>query len=188
MKRTLLLIFALLFLFAVEILRVYFIMPFPGSQRANTIDIAYFIGKYIWWFRLIGFVLLVPLAWHALKNARLWKKIVLTFFIFLYAGVFYLVNFMFLADKMFYQPKNKILVPVAASKVDSSKLVIGITINGQAKAYPIEIIGYHHQVQDTVGGEPVMVTYCTVCRTGRVFSPFVNGKISTLQAGWYGSF
>ena len=176
MKRTLLLIFALLFLFAVEILRVYFIMPFPGSQRANTIDIAYFIGKYIWWFRLIGFVLLVPLAWHALKNARLWKKIVLTFFIFLYAGVFYLVNFMFLADKMFYQPKNRILVPVAASKVDSSKLVIGITINGQAKAYPIEIIGYHHQVQDTVGGEPVMVTYCTVCRTGRVFSPFVNGK------------
>ena len=176
MKRTLLLIFALLFLFAVEILRVYFIMPFPGSQRANTIDIAYFIGKYIWWFRLIGFVLLIPLAWHALKNARLWKKIFLTFFIFLYAGVFYLVNFMFLADKMFYQPKNKILVPVAASKVDSSKLVIGITINGQAKAYPIEIIGYHHQVQDTVGGEPVMVTYCTVCRTGRVFSPFVNGK------------
>ena len=176
MKRTLLLIFALLFLFAVEILRVYFIMPFPGSQRANTIDIAYFIGKYIWWFRLIGFALLVPLAWHALKNARLWKKIFLTFFIFLYAGVFYLVNFMFLADKMFYQPKNKILVPVAASKVDSSKLVIGIIINGQAKAYPIEIIGYHHQVQDTVGGEPVMVTYCTVCRTGRVFSPFVNGK------------
>ena len=45
MKRTFLLTLALLFLFAVEILRVYFIMPFPGSQRANTIDIAYFINK-----------------------------------------------------------------------------------------------------------------------------------------------
>jgi hypothetical protein len=54
--------------------------------------------------------------------------------------------------------------------------VVGIYINGQAKAYPIEIIGYHHQVQDTVGGEPVLITYCSVCRTGRVFSPFVNGK------------
>ena len=33
-----------------------------------------------------------------------------------------------------------------------------------------------HQVQDTIGGKPVIVTYCTVCRTGRVFEPVVNGK------------
>ncbi len=77
---------------------------------------------------------------------------------------------------MFYQPKNKILATVTENKVDSNKLIIGVAMNGQAKAYPIEIIGYHHQVQDTVGGEPVMVTYCSVCRTGRVFSPFVKGK------------
>ena len=48
--------------------------------------------------------------------------------------------------------------------------------NGEAKAYPIQFLGYHHQVQDTVGGKPMMVTYCTVCRTGRVFEPVVNGK------------
>ena len=82
---------------------------------------------------------------------------------------------------MFYQPKNKILATVAANKVDSTKLVIGVAINGQAKAYPVEIIGYHHQVQDTVGSEPVMVTYCSVCRTGRVFSPFVNGKFEKFR-------
>jgi len=28
----------------------------------------------------------------------------------------------------------------------------------------------------TVGGKPIMVTYCTVCRTGRVFEPIVNGE------------
>ena len=176
MKRTLGLTFALLFLFAAEILRVYFIMPFPGSQKANTIDMAYFIGKYIGWLRLMGLMVLVPLAWYAFRNAKRWKKIILAFFIILYAAVFYLINFRFLADKMFYQPKNKMLVSVTDSNVDTSKLVIGISINGQAKAYPIEIIGYHHQVQDTVGGEPVMVTYCTVCRTGRVFSPMLKGK------------
>lgn len=176
MKRTVLLIFVLLFLFAAEILRVYFIMPFPGSQRSNSVQIAYFLDKYIWWLRIIGLVVLVPLLWYALRKARWWKKIVLLFFVFLYAGVFYLFNFRFLADKMFYQPQHKILATVAENKIDTSKLVIGITINGQAKAYPIEIIGYHHQVQDTVGGEPVMITYCTVCRTGRVYSPIVNGK------------
>lgn len=77
---------------------------------------------------------------------------------------------------MFLQPKNKLLTTVSENKIDSNKLIIGVEINGQAKAYPIEIIGYHHQVQDTIGGQPVMVTYCTVCRTGRVFSPLVNGK------------
>ena len=56
------------------------------------------------------------------------------------------------------------------------RLVIGVVNNGEAKAYPIRFLGYHHQVQDTVGGKPVIVTYCTVCRTGRVFEPMVNGK------------
>ena len=176
MKRTLTLIAALLFLFAIEILHVYFIMPFPGSQRANTISIAYFLNKYIWAFRILGFMLLLPYAIYAYRHAKIWKKIVLSIFIILYGIVFYLFNFRFLADKMFYQPNNKILATVAENKVDSNKLVIGIAINGQAKAYPIEIIGYHHQVQDTVGGEPVMITYCSVCRTGRVFSPFIDGK------------
>jgi len=176
MKRTLLLILAFLFLFALEILRVYFIMPFPGSQRSNTLQVAYFIGKYIWWLRLLGLLLLLPLLWRAFRSGKWWKKILLGFFILLYGGVFYLVNFKFLADKMFYQPQQKILVSATENKVDSNKLIIGVSVNGEAKAYPIEIIGYHHQVQDTIGGRPVMITYCTVCRTGRVFSPFVHGK------------
>src|SRR5450631_2294662 len=99
MKRTLLLIVALLFLFATEILRVYFIMPFPGSQQSNTIQIAYFINNYIWWLRLIGLLVLLPLLWFVLRNGKWWKKILLLFFVILYALVFYLFNFRFLADK-----------------------------------------------------------------------------------------
>jgi hypothetical protein len=176
MKRTLLLITGLLILLATEILRVYFIMPFPGSQKANTIDIAYFIGKYIWFFRIFGLILFVPAMFYVFRHSKWWKKILLGFFVLLYATIFYFLNFKFLADKMFYQPKNKILVSVAGNKIDSNKLVIGVAINGQAKAYPVEIIGYHHQVQDTVGDMAVMVTYCSVCRTGRVYSPFVNRR------------
>ena len=102
---------------------------------------------------------------YIFRNSRWWRKILLAIFVLLYGIIFYMFNFKFLADKMFYQPKNKILATVAANKVDSTKLVIGVAINGQAKAYPIEIIGYHHQVVDTVGGEPVMVTYCSVWPT-----------------------
>ena len=38
-----------------------------------------------------------------------------------------------------------------------------------------------YQVRDTVGGMPVMVSYCTVCRTGRVFSPVVDGRAENFR-------
>ena len=176
MRRSLMLVLGLLILLAAEILRVYYIMPFPGSQHDNTIRLAYFLDKYIVWFRILGLVLVIPAAFYFISHSKTWKKILLGLVLAFYAFVFYMFNFRFLADKMFYQPKNKVLVNVETNSVDTNQLVIGAVINGQAKAYPIQIIGYHHQVQDTLGGEPIMVTYCTVCRTGRVFSPFIDGK------------
>ncbi|MBK7433430.1 MAG: DUF3179 domain-containing protein [Chitinophagaceae bacterium] len=176
MKKTVLLIACFLVLFAIEIPRVYFIMPFPGSQRSNSIGIAYFLHNHIWWIRLVLLTMLVYFTWPVFMQGRVWKKIVTGLFILLYGFIFYLVNFRFLADKMFYQPRQKIFATAVSNQVDSNQLVLGITLNGESKAYPIEIIGYHHQVRDTVGGKPVMVTYCTVCRTGRVFDPVVEGK------------
>ena len=82
---------------------------------------------------------------------------------------------------MFYQPKNKLLVSAATDTTNRDHLIIGVAINNEAKAYPIEVIGYHHQVRDTIGGEPVMITYCTVCRTGRAYSPYVNGKLENFR-------
>jgi hypothetical protein len=174
--KKLLLIVGLLILFAVEILRVYFIMPFPGSQHANTIYLAYFIDRNIWYMRFIAILLITIPLYEVFTKSKSWLKILLGFILILYAGIFFLFNFKFLAEKMFYQPKNKNLVSVADNKVDLNQLVVGIAENGEAKAYPIEIIGYHHQVQDTLARKPVIVTYCTVCRTGRVYSPVINGK------------
>ncbi|MEJ0034279.1 MAG: hypothetical protein WDO15_29855 [Bacteroidota bacterium] len=45
--------FGLLGLALYEIANVYFIMPMPGSQRMNSINLAYFIYSYRWWFRII---------------------------------------------------------------------------------------------------------------------------------------
>ncbi len=171
-----LLILGMLVLFTAEILRVYFIMPFPGSQKADTINIAWFLHKNIFYIRIAALLLIVLSLFSAFSKWRKWKKAVFIFLMALYAFVFYMVNFKFLADKMFYQPKNKNMLGINNNKVPAEKLIIGVVINNEARAYPLEIIGYHHQVQDTVGGEPVMITYCTVCRTGRVFSPAINGK------------
>lgn len=126
-------------------------------------------------------LLLVYPLYELLKKSKRWKKIIALSVLGLYAIVFFFFNFRFQADKMFYQPQYKSLATTAANKIDPRKLIIGVYINGEAKAYPVQLIGYHHQVRDTVGGTPVMVTYCTVCRTGRVYSPIVHGKLETFR-------
>lgn len=178
MPKSLLLWIGLIFLFALEILRVYFIMPFPGSQHQNSVGFAYFLDRNIIWLRILGLALVIwPLIFY-LASGRVWLKIVLVVVLLIYGGVFYLFNFKFLADKMFYQPRVK---QFAMDSTDRDRLVIGVALEGAAKAYPIEIIGYHHQVRDTVGGQPILVTYCTVCRTGRVYSPFVQGRYTSFR-------
>jgi len=172
----LLLIFGLLLLFAIEILRVYFIMPFPGSQKADTIDLAYFIHRNRIWLRLLGLALVIVPLYRYLLKGKTWSKVTLSAVVIFYAVVFYFFNFRFEADKMFYQPGSIQFADASTNKISLDKLVIGVTDGDEAKAYPIQLIGYHHQVRDTFRGAPIMVTYCTVCRTGRVFSPRVNDK------------
>lgn len=178
--RNFILIIGLLLLLTFEILRVYFIMPFPGSQKANTIDFAYWLGRNIRWIRIVLLLLIALPLIYAFKNYRWWKKILLAIPVIFYGVVFYYFNFKFEADKMFYQPQHKNFSTISNSGADTV-LVIGVAINGEAKAFPIQIIGYHHQVRDTIGNTPAIITYCTVCRTGRVFSPVVNGKPETFR-------
>lgn len=164
--------FGVLGLILFEIANVYFIMPMPGSQEMNSIDLAYFLYTWRWVFRaLFGLMILIGLF-----KAQWKRKWLLLIPLALLAVVIYMANFKMAADHMFYQPNKVQMVAAADNKVDVGRLIIGITNNGEAKAYPIQFLGYHHQVQDTVGGQPVIVTYCTVCRTGRVYAPVVNGK------------
>jgi hypothetical protein len=155
-----------------EFANVYFIMPMPGSQRMNSIDFAYFLYHSRWKIRIFLALIIVI----GLVNATWKRNWVPVIPIALLLVVVYLANFKLAADHMFYQPKKLLLVSAAENQVDSGRLVIGVEMNGQSKAYPIRFLGFHHQVQDTIGGKPVMVTYCTVCRTGRVYEPIVNGK------------
>ncbi len=155
-----------------EIANVYFIMPMPGSQQMNSIDLAYFLHKWRWMFR----GLFAAMIFIGLFRTQWKRKWLLIFPIAIAGVVIYTANFVMAADHMFYQPKNKLLVGASENKVDSNRLVLGLTYNGEAKAYPIQFLGYHHQVQDTIAGKPLIITYCTVCRTGRVYEPIVNGK------------
>ena len=176
MNKTLWLISGLLFLIALEILKVYFIMPFPGSQQSGSIGIAYFLHRNSWWLRIAGIAITVGPFMHFITKGKLWQKTLLVLALLVYGCIIYLFNFRFLADKMFYQPKQKTFVSASGDTTNPDKLIIGVATNTEAKAYPIEIIGYHHQIRDSIQQDPILVTYCTVCRTGRVFKPFIDGN------------
>lgn len=53
---------------------------------------------------------------------------------------------------------------------------IGLTVNGESRFYPYRILVWHEIVNDTIAGEPVLVTYCPLCATGIVFDRRVDGE------------
>jgi hypothetical protein len=178
MKRLFYIGISLLVLF--EIANVYFIMPMPGSQRMTSIDFAYRLYSWRLIFRAIFAVMIVAgaaSAWRAPGRQRFAAPAALV----VGAIIVYVLNFQMSADHMFVAPASVTMLPADRNKVDTARLVVGIDVDGQARAFPIQFIGYHHQVRDTVAGKPVMVSYCTVCRTGRVFSPVIDGRSETFR-------
>jgi hypothetical protein len=161
-----------------EVLGVYFIMPMPGSQTIDSLGLAYFLHSYRWAFRAGLAVLTAAGARAAFRGGRRWLPGAAA----VAAGaVVWLFNFEMTADKMFLQPSRLTLLPRGSSAVGEASMVLGVERGGEAKAYPIRYLVYHHQVQDTIGGKPIIVTYCSVCRTGSVFEPRVDGKLETFR-------
>ena len=46
-----------------------------------------------------------------------------------------------------------------AGFVESDDMVLGVVINGDAVAYPVNQLAYHHVINDEVGGVPIAATY-----------------------------
>ncbi len=158
-----------------ELANVWFIMPLPYSQRVRSVDIAYTLFTWRWLLRgIFGVMLMAGLL--PVWRAGGWRRWFALPSLAAVAGVAYVTNAVMAADRMFLMPERVTMVPASRNTVEQNRLVVGVALNGEARAYPVQFIGYHHQVRDSVGGEPVLVTFCTVCRTGRVFSPIVNGR------------
>ena len=169
---------ALLVLF--ECANVYFIMPLPGSQRTRSLELAYALWTARWIVRGVLALGIGAGVVATLRTARAPLRWLLPFAAVAGAIIWY-INFRMAADQMFRQPTQVRLVHAAANTIALDRLVVGIDVDGEARAYPLQLIGYHHHLRDRVGGQDVLVTYCTVCRTGRVFTPTVNGALQQFR-------
>ena len=54
-----------------------------------------------------------------------------------------------------------------------------ISVNGDVRAFPVEIMLWHEVLNDVVGGMPVLVTYCPLCNTAIAFDRRVGGMTLT---------
>jgi hypothetical protein len=163
-----------------ELACAWFVLPLPGSQRLATVDLAYAFYQWRWWVRgVCGFLILVGLR-DASRGGLRWR-VGIAVGLIAAAAVTCTANLVMAADQMFLQPLALVVAPADKNKVPPERLVVGVEINGDARAYPLMFIGYHHQVRDRIGGKDVLVTYCTVCRTARVFSPLVDGRLERFR-------
>lgn len=58
----------------------------------------------------------------------------------------------------------------ATDEFEPDEMILGVVINGEARAYSIPHISLHEIVNDTVGGQPIVVTWCPLCYTGIVYA------------------
>jgi hypothetical protein len=170
---------SLFILIAFEVMRVYWIMPFPGSQQGGTLEMAYALHQIRWGVRLVAGALVAWYGWLLLRDGKWLARTLTVLGMVLYGVIAWQTNGPMSADVMFLEPAEPLAFATPGeTTLPQTALVVGVVLGDppQARAYPIRQIGYHHQVRDTVGGQPIMVTYCTVCRTGRVLSPVVDGE------------
>jgi hypothetical protein len=61
------------------------------------------------------------------------------------------------------------------ASLDAEDRVVGVTVDGHARAYPLGILNWHEVVNDSFGG-PLLVSYCPLCGSGVTAQRRVDGE------------
>lgn len=138
---------------------VWLIQPFR-HQTPRDLELSYFLRRWspVGVSILAGFTLLwVIRLWRGSPGILRRSALVLALALSLFTAWFANQNHF---EWMFRPPvKAGFSTPAEASFLKDEDRVLGVEINGEAAAYPIRALAYHHLVHDQVGGVDVVVTY-----------------------------
>ncbi len=70
----------------------------------------------------------------------------------------------------------KLIAAMEAEYLEPNDRIVGITLQGQSRAYPIAILNWHEIVNDDIDGQRFAVTYCPLCGTAVAFDAIIDGK------------
>jgi uncharacterized protein DUF3179 len=65
----------------------------------------------------------------------------------------------------------------SSAALGDTEPVIALSIGDDARAYPLRVLIWHEIANDSVGGTPVVVTYCPLCNAALVFERVVDGRV-----------
>jgi hypothetical protein len=138
---------------------VWLIQPFsPQTDRA--LAISFLLRKWSPIATILAAIVVLAIcAWIWRGSRRWWAKAPLV------AGLAITLCAVWFARQnhfewMFNPLAHSVYAKVSdASFIDDKDMVMAVTNQGEAVAYPIRQMAYHHVVQDVVGGQPIVATY-----------------------------
>ena len=137
---------------------VYVIRPFR-HQGATELQIALFvkqIGPAVSLACLILVFAVVIVRWRRIRG---WIPRSLAVFTLLLAGGGAYLARVNIYELMFHPAGVPRFTPASQAHIDREDMVIAVRLNSVSRAYPIREMAYHHVVNDTVGGQPLVATY-----------------------------
>lgn len=137
---------------------LYVIRPFR-AQGPDELDAALNLIRIRPYLLAACLLLALPTAfldWRAAARPR--RKLAvaaLTLALVLAAGLSRVNIF----ERMFHRIDVPEFEPAASARLDNGEMLLTISVAGAARAYPVRALAYHHIVNDTVAGTPVVGTY-----------------------------
>jgi len=154
---------------------MYVIRPFrPQGAQQLALALGVHVGPWISSFCAVISLLVLVWSWKKVPRVSFRIAMVAVSTVAIVAAIFTQIN---IFEKMFHPYDAPAFGSADVVHVDPDDKVLAVTIAGQARAYPVRTMGYHHIVNDTVGGVPIAVTYCTLCHTGLVWNRMLDGQL-----------
>jgi hypothetical protein len=159
MRRYLLFLVGLFLVVAPSLVRLYLLMPFPGSQGLDSLPLAYVLTRLRIPLLSAGAVMAVAGAARLLVRPVGWRRwAVVTAGLVLAVAVQLGLRTMS-ADAMFRPPSRLAFASMPPESLPPETLVLGVVVAGKARAYPVRLLAYHHFVLDEIEGQPLLPTY-----------------------------
>lgn len=138
---------------------VYLIQPF-APQTENAVSLSYLLKTWSPIVTIILAVAAITFAVVAWKNSKRWySKLPLVL------PVFLALVFAWFAHQNHFEWMFNPLASADFARADQvdfvkdDEMVLAVKISGDAVAYPVSLMAYHHIAQDIVGGTPITATY-----------------------------
>jgi hypothetical protein len=137
---------------------LYVIRPFRAQGSAELLA-ALFVKRWAPFINFVAAALAIACAVVLWRNARtLWMRI-LSAAAALLATAFAALTHVNVYEMMFHRIDSPQSTGASEAKLDAEDMVLAIHVEGRGRAYPIRMMGYHHIVNDRLGGTPIVATY-----------------------------